>query len=116
MEPTFYRVQMSDVTSGAVDADRVAELAHSVVAEHDPKQVPVTEFLGACYDAGLSWVNFPEGLGGLGRQVVHDAGSARRPLHGGRPQAALWHRRSRLHATGGRRRGGGPAGGPGLGR
>ena len=49
-----------------VDADRVAELAQQVVAEHDPKQVPVAEFLGACYDAGLSWVHFPEGLGGLG--------------------------------------------------
>ena len=49
-----------------VDADRVAELAQQVVVEHDPKQVPVAEFLGACYDAGLSWVHFPEGLGGLG--------------------------------------------------
>ena len=47
-------------------ADRVAELAHQVVAEHDPKQVPLPQFLGACYDAGLSWVHFPEGLGGLG--------------------------------------------------
>ena len=58
-------------------ADRVAELAHRVVADHDPKQVPVTEFLGACYDAGLSWVHFPEGLGGLGvsrgLQAVADA-------------------------------------------
>lgn len=52
--------------SSAVDSARVAELAHSVVADHDPKQVPVTEFLGACYDAGLAWVNFPPGLGGLG--------------------------------------------------
>jgi len=65
--------------SGAVtaDADRVAEIARRVVAEHDPKQVPVTEFLGACYDAGLSWVNFPVGLGGLGLsrglQAVADA-------------------------------------------
>ena len=50
----------------SADTERVAELAHTVVAEHDPKQVPLTEFLGACYDAGLSWVNFPEGLGGLG--------------------------------------------------
>ncbi len=49
-----------------VDADRVAELAQQVVAEHDPKQVPVPDFLGACFDAGLSWVHFPEGLGGLG--------------------------------------------------
>ncbi len=64
------------VTSNAA-ADRVAELAHQVIAQHDPKQVPVTEFLGACYDAGLSWVNFPEGFGGLGLsrglQAVADA-------------------------------------------
>mgnify|MGYP002737549220 CR=1 FL=1 len=52
--------------STVVDADRVADLARKVVAEHDPKQVPIPEFLGACYDAGLSWVHFPEGLGGLG--------------------------------------------------
>lgn len=48
------------------DTDRVADLARGVIAEHDPKQVPVAEFLGACYDAGLSWVHFPPGLGGLG--------------------------------------------------
>ncbi len=49
-----------------VDNDRVADLASRVVAEHDPGTVPIPEFLGACYDAGLSWVHFPEGLGGLG--------------------------------------------------
>lgn len=52
--------------SSGGDTARVAELAQAVVAEHDPKQVPVSEFLGACYDAGLSWVHFPAGLGGLG--------------------------------------------------
>jgi hypothetical protein len=26
-----------------------------VVADHDPKAVPIPEYLGACYDAGLSW-------------------------------------------------------------
>ncbi len=65
------------VSTSNAAADRVAELAHQVVTEHDPKQVPLTEFLGACYDAGLSWVNFPEGLGGLGLsrglQAVADA-------------------------------------------
>ena len=50
----------------AADADRVADLARGVVADHDPKKVPIPEFLGACYDAGLSWVHFPEGQGGLG--------------------------------------------------
>src|ERR1700750_2475451 len=52
--------------SNGADADRVAELAREVVQVHDPKSVPIPEFLGACYDAGLSWVHFPEGLGGLG--------------------------------------------------
>ena len=52
--------------SNVADSDRVADLARQVVAEHDPKSVPIPEFLGACYDAGLSWVHFPEGLGGLG--------------------------------------------------
>jgi len=50
----------------AFDADHVAKIALEVVAEHDPKRVSLPEFLGACYDAGLSWVHFPEGLGGLG--------------------------------------------------
>jgi alkylation response protein AidB-like acyl-CoA dehydrogenase len=52
--------------SNGADADRVADLARQVVQSHDPKSVPVQEFLGASYDAGLSWVHFPEGLGGLG--------------------------------------------------
>ena len=52
--------------STVADADRVADLARQVVSEHDPKKVPIPEFLGACYDAGLSWIHFPEGLGGLG--------------------------------------------------
>jgi len=52
--------------STVADADRVTNLARQVVADHDPKKVPIPEFLGACYDAGLSWIHFPEGLGGLG--------------------------------------------------
>src|ERR1700710_2069542 len=52
--------------STLTDSDRVADLAQKVVHDHDPKSVPIPEFLGACYDAGLSWVHFPESLGGLG--------------------------------------------------
>jgi alkylation response protein AidB-like acyl-CoA dehydrogenase len=52
--------------SATADEDRVADLARQVVHDHDPKSVPVPEYLGACYDAGLSWVHFPEGMGGLG--------------------------------------------------
>lgn len=63
--------------SADLESARVAEAANRVVREHDPRSVPITEFLGACYDAGLSWVHFPEGLGGLGVsrgcQAVADA-------------------------------------------
>jgi alkylation response protein AidB-like acyl-CoA dehydrogenase len=46
------------------------ELVHTQLKElleaHDPKSTPVVEFLGARFDAGLAWVSFPRGLGGLG--------------------------------------------------
>ncbi len=42
--------------------DRCAVL----LAAHDPTTVSATDFLGAQFDAGLAWVHFPEGEGGLG--------------------------------------------------
>jgi alkylation response protein AidB-like acyl-CoA dehydrogenase len=46
------------------------ELVHTqlkaLLDAHDPKSTPVVEFLGARFDAGLAWVSFPRGLGGLG--------------------------------------------------
>lgn len=47
------------------DEAMVEELARKVVTEFPPRDVPVAELMGAWYDAGLSWVHFPEGLGGL---------------------------------------------------
>ena len=44
----------------------VEKTARQVVEAHDPRTTPVTEFLGAVFDAGLAWVHFPVGLGGLG--------------------------------------------------
>ena len=41
---------------------RVREL----LAAHDPERADPQEFLGARFDAGLAWVQFPEGHGGLG--------------------------------------------------
>jgi alkylation response protein AidB-like acyl-CoA dehydrogenase len=48
------------------DEQVVIERCDAVLAEHDPKQVRPAEVLGAQYDAGLAWVHFPEGFGGLG--------------------------------------------------
>ncbi len=44
----------------------VEKTARQVVESHDPTTTPLTAFLGAVYDAGLAWVHFPVGLGGLG--------------------------------------------------
>jgi alkylation response protein AidB-like acyl-CoA dehydrogenase len=49
------------MTAEALQA-RVAEF----LATHDPATTPRLDFLRARYDAGLAWVHFPEGLGGLG--------------------------------------------------
>ena len=37
-----------------------------LLATHDPAHSVPREFLGARFDAGLAWVQFPEGCGGLG--------------------------------------------------
>ncbi|ACY97054.1 acyl-CoA dehydrogenase family protein [Thermomonospora curvata] len=37
-----------------------------LLAEYDPARTDRLEFLRARFDAGLAWVHFPEGLGGLG--------------------------------------------------
>jgi alkylation response protein AidB-like acyl-CoA dehydrogenase len=50
------------------DDDRVALHARTerLLAEHDPATTERLEFLRARFDAGLAWVHYPEGLGGLG--------------------------------------------------
>lgn len=49
-----------------VAEDPLVEAARAVVADHDPRSTPVPELLAAWYDAGLTWVHFPPGLGGRG--------------------------------------------------
>ena len=42
------------------------ELARTFLGEHDHTAMDRLAFLQARFDAGLAWVHFPEGLGGLG--------------------------------------------------
>lgn len=44
----------------------IRERVRALLDSHDPRTTDRQEFLGAQYDAGLAWVNFPEGKGGLG--------------------------------------------------
>jgi alkylation response protein AidB-like acyl-CoA dehydrogenase len=48
------------------EADRVNEALETLLASHDPTTMSQEEFRGHQYDAGLAWVHFAEGFGGLG--------------------------------------------------
>jgi alkylation response protein AidB-like acyl-CoA dehydrogenase len=58
------------------DEHLVRARVHALLAAHHPAQTPVERFWGAQFDAGLAWVAFPPGSGGLGvrpgLQVVAD--------------------------------------------
>jgi alkylation response protein AidB-like acyl-CoA dehydrogenase len=66
------------------------ERVDQLLAEHDPATAPPTAFLGAQFDAGLAWVHFPEGFGGLGiepsaQRVVNER------LRAAKAPEAYWH-------------------------
>ena len=45
---------------------RVEAAIDAFLAAHDPKKMDNIAFRGARFDAGLAWVHFPEGHGGMG--------------------------------------------------
>ena len=59
---------MTAIASSTISTDeqRVAELTERLLADHPPASVSARDFLGAQFDAGLAWIHFPEGHGGLG--------------------------------------------------
>ncbi|MFJ2442936.1 acyl-CoA dehydrogenase family protein [Streptomyces sp. NPDC087658] len=59
------------------DADELRTRTSQLLADHPPADTDRTDFLRARFDAGLAWVHYPQGLGGLGAprslQAVVDA-------------------------------------------
>ncbi|MFF5991801.1 acyl-CoA dehydrogenase family protein [Prauserella flavalba] len=53
------------MSESTVDAQELRERVAALLAEHDPATTDRLEFLRARFDAGLAWVHYPEGLGGL---------------------------------------------------
>jgi alkylation response protein AidB-like acyl-CoA dehydrogenase len=47
------------------DAAGLLDLTRKLLADHPPATTDRTDFLKARFDAGLAWVHFPKGLGGL---------------------------------------------------
>jgi alkylation response protein AidB-like acyl-CoA dehydrogenase len=67
-------------------ADQVQRAAEALLAAHDPKTTDRKAFLEARFDAGLAWVHYPPGAGGLGldahlqrvaEAALHAAGAPR---------------------------------------
>jgi alkylation response protein AidB-like acyl-CoA dehydrogenase len=50
----------------AADQPTLHRLTREFLAAHDPATTPRLEFLRARFDAGLAWVHYPPGLGGMG--------------------------------------------------
>jgi alkylation response protein AidB-like acyl-CoA dehydrogenase len=53
------------VSAAPLDADELRRRVGEFLATHDPGSTDRLEFLRARFDAGLAWVHFPAGLGGL---------------------------------------------------
>ena len=68
------------------DEERVLSKIRDLLASHDPRSTPAVEFLGARFDAGLAWVSFPEGFGGLGLSPDLQGVVERELRVAGRPQ------------------------------
>jgi alkylation response protein AidB-like acyl-CoA dehydrogenase len=49
-----------------MSVEELLERVRLLLAEHPPREVDRLDFLRARFDAGLAWVHFPVGLGGLG--------------------------------------------------
>ena len=47
-------------------AEQLRDRVKAFLADHDPAETPKQDFNNARFDAGLAWVHYPEGLGGLG--------------------------------------------------
>jgi alkylation response protein AidB-like acyl-CoA dehydrogenase len=62
-------------------AEELRTLVAEFLAAHDPRTTDRLEFLRARFDAGLAWVHYPAGLGGLGApralQAVVDSAFAK---------------------------------------
>lgn len=56
---------MPPANAPVTDPDELRRRTQALLAEHDPAVTEPLDFLRARYDAGLAWVHFPHGHGGL---------------------------------------------------
>ena len=54
------------MTEAEATPEAIRDRVRAFLAEHDPAEMANQDFNDARFDAGLAWVHYPEGLGGLG--------------------------------------------------
>ena len=54
------------LTEAEATPDAIRDRVRAFLAEHDPVEMAKQDFNNARFDAGLAWVHYPDGLGGLG--------------------------------------------------
>ena len=62
---------MTDIIEPSTASARVAEAMDRLLADHPPATTDPKAFWGAQFDAGLAWVDFPVGHGGLAVSPSH---------------------------------------------
>jgi alkylation response protein AidB-like acyl-CoA dehydrogenase len=85
------------VTSQISEAARVNDALDELLESFPPETTGPKDFWGAQYDAGLAWVDFPTGDGGLGVSPSHRATVARRLAEVGAP---TWNRTANVLGIG----------------
>ena len=73
---------------GAGDEQLVVGKVEELLAGHDPRRTDRAAFLASQFDAGLAWVHFPLGYGGLGLEPKLQKVVAERLYAAGAPHAA----------------------------
>ena len=72
--------------AGPIDAAELDDRIDAFLRDHDPAGLSAQQFLRARFDAGLAWVHFPLGLGGLGLRARMQPRGRRAVRRGGRAQ------------------------------
>jgi alkylation response protein AidB-like acyl-CoA dehydrogenase len=67
----------------------IEALVEQLLAEHPVASSDMTTFLGAQFDAGLAWVHFPPGKGGLGAPIALQQTVDRRLAEAGAPNGRM---------------------------
>ena len=85
------------MTSQDSESTRVNEALDELLTSFPPDETEIKQFWGAQFDAGLAWVDFPVGNGGLGVSPSHRATVAKRLASAGAP---TWNRTANVLGIG----------------